>query len=135
MMLFNQINDLIKTIDKQSKWSISFINRFRLIRLTKKHDLIAKKLFSFNLIIRRTCLVFFICIALMQVIPLNIYLKSDNWFEKSIILIYIIFTFLNGFIISYYMSFLITITHKPYKTIYKLIRKSKPSLEFKWKVI
>ena len=132
-LLFSQINDQIHKIYQKSKWFLTSLDRNRIIGLFKEHNLFAIQVHEINFVIRRTLLAFYIILALVQVITLNIILKTDAWIEKLFYFSGLIFVMVFGFGLSYSLSTLTKIAHKPYEIIYKIIRKPIP-LPFKLKV-
>ena len=135
ILLFDQINKQIQWICNKSKHRVSLVNQNRLIRLIKKHDSIAYLLYLNHFITRRVILVFFIALALIQIIPLNLYLKTDNVYMRIVYLIYLFTSLSYGFTIAYFLSLQISVAHKPYKLIYKLLTKKGIPFKTKWKVI
>ena len=141
ILLFKQINQEFSMIYQQTKLFISMTNQKKLVLLAEKHDNFAIEMNKINLMSRKTVLGFFIVLSLGLIIPLNLFLKSDNRFEQIIYFIVFIVSLLYGFAIAYLMSNVIRITHKPYKIIYQILRKqnfifnSKRNFNYKWKVI
>ena len=76
-LLFDQINHKIQAIYLQSNFSVTIKDQMNLLRLIKEHDLKAQDVKRLNQIVSLTCLVFFIIMALMQIIPLNLLLQTD----------------------------------------------------------
>ena len=140
ILLFKQINIEMDIIYKEIKLFITMRSQKQLIWLTERHNLFALEMNRINLLIRRTVLGFFVVLSLGLIIPLNLYLKSNNEFEQIIYLIIFFDFLLYGFGISYLMSSVIRFAHKPYKTIYQILRKqnflfnSKRNFYYKWKV-
>ena len=133
LLLFSQINYKMNMIYQKSKLFLTFLHRIRLNILINKHNLVAIQISEINFTIRRSLLTFYIGLALVQVIPFNIILKSHIWFEKILYLLGLIGIVVFGFIMSYCLSELTKTAHKPYKIICKIIRKPNP-LPLKWKV-
>lgn len=134
ILLFDQINVKTKLICKRSEYRISMINQKRLIRLIDKHNSIAVLIYQNNFFTRRILVVFFITLALAQIIPLNLFLKTHLLYMK---ILYINFLFVSlsfGFTVAYFLSLQISIAHKPYKLIYSLLTKQGISYRIKWKV-
>ena len=132
-LLFDQINDQMESINK--KEFITFMDRMRLIWLTKKHNLITISVNKTNLTIRKTVCAVFMMLSFMQIIPLNLYLESDFWLEKFPMYF---FYQQQSVLVSEYLLFSVQINaaHKLYKTIYKILkRKQKFQVYFLWKVI
>ena len=102
ILLFDQINKQVEWICNESKHRVSLAHQNSLIHLIKKHNSIAYLLYLIHFIIRTLVtfitlitlitliLVFFITLALMQIIPLNLYLKTDNVYMRIIYLIYLL---------------------------------------------
>ena len=132
-LLFSQINDQIHKIYQKSRWFLTSLDRNRIISLFNEHNLLAIQVHEINFVIRSTLLAFYIILALIQVITLNIILKTDAWIGKLFYFSGLIFVMVFGFGLSYSLSTLTKIAHKPYKIIYKIIRKPIP-LPFKLKV-
>ena len=134
ILLFDQINARIQLICNQSEYRISTNNLKRLIRLIYKHNSIADLLHQNNFLTRRLLVVFFIILALMQIIPLNLLLKTHVLYMKILYLSFLFTSLSFGFTISYFLSLQISIAHKPYKLIYSLSTKQGVSYRSKWKV-
>ena len=135
ILLFDQINRQIQWICNKSKHRVSLANLNRLIRLIKKHNSIAYLLYLNHFITRRLILVFFITLALIQTIPLNLFLKTHNVYMKIFYLIYLFTSLSYGFTIAFILSLQISVAHKPYKLIYKILAKQGIQFKIKWKVI
>ena len=132
-LLFDQINEQIEVISKHE--IISLINRFRLIRLTKRHNSIAHSIHITNLMIRRTVCALFIILSFLQIIPLNLFIECDFWFLQIFYLIYLFTTISFGLGVALVFSMQINSAHKSYKTIYKILRRNqKFGFKFEWKV-
>ena len=134
-LLFDQINNKIKGIYLRSNFSVTIKDQVNLLRLIREHDLRAQDVKRLNQIVSLTCLVFFIILALMQIIPLNLFLQTDVWYQQIIYLIYLITSLGFCFGAFFIYSMQIITAHKPYKTTYKMLRKQKLNLYFKWKVL
>ena len=140
IFMFKQINAKFEMIYQRSKLFFTVRNQRKLIWLINKHNLVAADIVKFNLIIRRTVLVFFVVIAILLIIPLNIHIKSNDKFEQIFCLSIILIALLYGFCIASSLSTMIRVAHKPYKTVYKILvnqnlNNSKRTFQFKWKVI
>ena len=139
ILLLSQINAQINLIYKQSKLLIRY--RRQLILLTEKHNFLAEQIAKINQVFRRSILGFFIILTLGLVVSLNLYLKTNNQFEQFMLLSIFFISFIGGFGVATFMSTVIRVAHKPYKTIYKILQKqnfilnSKSNFQFKWKVI
>ena len=134
-LLFDQINNKIEKIYKRSNSTIVVADQKRLLWLVKQHDLKGQQVNQLNIIFRRTNLVLFIVLALIQIIPLNLYLQTNVLFQKILYLIYLFTSFVFGLGNVFFFSMQIKAAHKPYKTIYCILSKQKLNLYFKWKVI
>ena len=141
-LIYKQINYEFDLIEQQSSnWFMTMKNRRKLIWLINYHNSIAVRINMINLVTRRTILVFFIAVSLGLIIPMNYFIKSNDHLEKLIFFGIILAFLFYGICFAYVLSSLIRVAHKPYKTIYKILRKhnfaiySKRNFQFKWKVI
>ena len=134
-LLFDQINGKMRKICKLSKSTIKVADQKRLLRLIKRHNLRGQQVNQLNILFRQTTLVLFIVLALLQIIPLNLYLQANVLFEKILYLIYLFTSMVFGLGNVFFFSMQIKAAHKPYKTIYCILSKQKLNLHFKWKVI
>ena len=132
-LLFDQINNKIEEIYLRSNFSVTIKDQTNLLRLIEEHDLKAQDVKRLNQI-SLTCLVFFIIMALMQIIPLNLLLQTDVWYQQIIYSIYLFSTLGFGFGAHFVYSIQISSAHKPYKIIYKILVRQKLKLKLKWKV-
>ena len=106
--------------------------------LVKRHNKIAKNLSEINNFTRRSSFLFFIAIALLQIVPLNMYLDSKLLFYKVGYLIYLSASLSVGFGVIFASSLQISSAHKPAKLINRILIKNlkrKFNFTFKWKVI
>lgn len=136
-LLFDQINDKIEAIYlnyTKSDKIITAKDQKRLFKLIKEHDLKAQDIKRLNQMVSLTCLVFFLVLSLMQIIPLNLFLQTHVWYQQIIYLIYLISTLGFGFGAHLVYSIQINSAHKPYKIIYKILIRQKLKLKFKLKV-
>ena len=123
-------------ICKRSKWFVSFPNQRRLIWLTHKHNYYALLVNNANLVARRTVAFFFITFPIVTlIIPLNLSLYNHDYVLQIFYIIYTFLLFSGSLVVAYSLSVLIETAHKPYKPIYKIIRKHSFSLDFKLKVL
>ena len=104
LLVFSQINYQNNMIYQNSKCFLTFLHRIRLYILINKHNLIAIQISKINFVIRRSLFAFYIGLALVQVIPVNIILKSHIWFEKILYLSGLICIMVSGFIMPYCLS-------------------------------
>lgn len=74
--LFDQINDQIKKVEQKSvnRKFICLKDQMILINLLKTHDLRAQQINQINEFVGQTLLLLFIFLALVQTIPLHLYL-------------------------------------------------------------
>ena len=135
ILLFDQINKQIKWIYIHSDYNVSLANQNQIMRLIKKHNSIAYRLYLNHFITRKLILVFFITLALIQIIPLNLLLKTHSIYMRIGYLIYLFTSLSYGFTIAYFLSLQIAVAHKPCKIIYKLLTKQGIRFRIKWKVI
>lgn len=133
-LMFDQINHQFEIIYKQSTKYITIRSQRNLFLLMKKHDSIAYYVYNTNFLSRTIC-VFFIALAFDLIMPLNLYLKANDSITKIFYFIHLITEFSFGFSIAYFLSLQIESAHKPYKIIYKILRKQKFNFYFQWKVI
>ena len=135
-LLFDQINDQIEMIYQQTMNDKFILSKYqiRLIYLSEKHNSIGILVEENNLMLRRSCAVYFIVLACAQIIPLNLYLNTNIFFHKMFYLIYMMTFSGLGFFIAYFLSTQIKSAHKPYKIIYKIFSKQRFMFRFKWKV-
>ena len=123
-------------ICKRSKWFVWFPNQRRLIWLTYKHNYYALLVNNANLVVRRIIAFFFITFPIVTlIIPLNLSLYNHDYILQIFYIIYIFAVFSADLLLAYLLSVLIESAHKPYKPIYKIIRKHSFSLDFKLKVL
>ena len=122
ILVFKQISNQFNLIYNQTLF-FNIKDLKKLILLINKHNLVAGHMNKFNLIIRRTVLVFFVVVAILLIIPLNVYIKSNDKFEQIFCLGIIFVTLLYGFFIASSLSKLIREAHKPYKIIYQILGK------------
>ena len=135
-LIFDQINDEIEMICKRSKWFVSFPNQRRLIWLAHKHNYYALLVNNANLVIRRSAALFFIVFPISTlIIPLNLSLYNHDYILQIFYIIYTFLLFSGGLLLAYLLSIVIESAHKPYKLIYKILRKRSFNLDFKLKVL
>ena len=134
-LIFDQINDEMQVIFDKSKWLITFPNQKRLIWLTHKHNYFALVMNNINLAFRRSICVYFIVFSMSLIISLNLILFSDDFVLLVVYLVYFMSVFILGFATAYFLSRQIESAHKPYKIMYKILRKRNFSLKFKLKVL
>lgn len=140
ILTFDQLNQQFESIEKRSSSSVSMMNQMKLIRLVKRHSQKAQELNMFNLMIRRTVGVYWVSIALLQMLPLNIFLEEDQvLFFKFFYFVYVIGALSFGLAVSVLLSWQISEAHQPIKSIYKILTRNlhrkQSSFYFKWKVI
>ena len=128
-LLFDQINLKFEIIYKRSHRFLRLTDRQNLIWLTKKHNSIRIMIDQTNLVISKCICVLFIALAFMQIIPLNLLIETDVWFEKLFYLMFLFTSLSYGFGITLLFSIQINSAHKSYKTIYKILR-GKRNLKF-----
>ena len=136
-LLFDQINDQIEKMYKRSNLQgfIRFNDKKRLILMVKNHESISILVYKSNLMIRRCVCILFITLAFMQIIPLNLFIETDVWYEQILYLIYLSTSLSYGLGVSLLFSIQINSAHKPWKTIYKILKlKHKFNFYFEWKV-
>ena len=139
--MFKQINYQITLIYKQSKIFLNMRNQMQFICLMESHHSLELQIDKLNLILRRSISFLYLFLGVGFIIPLNIRVSSNDKFEQfycmGAIFLFIVF----GFSITYLLSTLIRVAHKPYKTAYKIFRKQnftchlEKKFQFKWKVI
>ena len=140
ILIFSQINDQINMIYKKSSIFINITNQKKLINLINKHNLTALQIKTLNLTLRRTICALFLIIGVGFVIPLNLITTSNNKFEKIFCISNLFSILVYGFCLSYIMSSLIRIVHKPYKATFKIFRRQNfifntmHNFKFKWAV-
>ena len=137
-LLFDQINDQFKIIYKRSSKVVSLIDQMRLIKLIEMHDQRSQQIKQMNEFVRRTLLLLFIFLALVQTIPLHLYMESDQFIYQIIFLVFLLIAMMFGFGVVFVISIQIRSAHKPSKIIYCILsRKSnhKINLYLKFKVI
>ena len=140
MLRFDQLNQQFESIEKRSSSSVSVINQIKLIRLVKRHSQEAQELNMFNLMMRRTVGVYWVSIALLQMLPLNIFLEEDQvLFFKFFYFVYVIGALAFGLVVSVLFSWQISKAHQPIKSIHKILTRNlhrkQSTFYFKWKVI
>ena len=142
ILKLKQINHEFDLICQKSNLFITINDQEKLISLIDKHNSIASQISKLNMMSRRSILVFYVGFSLNLIIPMNIYLNTENISEKLFCLAFIICTFSHGVCFAYAMSSVNKIAHKPYKTIYQILTKqnftnfySKRNFHYKWKVI
>lgn len=140
ILTFDQLNQQFESIEKRSFGRVSLMNQMKLIRLVKRHDKKAQELNMFNLMIRRTVGVYWVSIALLQMLPLHIFLEEDEvLFFQFFYFVYVIGALSFGFAVSVLLSWQIRSAHQPIKSIYKILNRNshhkQSSFYFKWKVI
>ena len=106
----------------------------RLISLVRRHDLLSIQIHKTNLWIRRSVGLFFVCIALLQILPLHLIMGTNVLFEQLFYSQYIITALVFGFGTALLFSMQIESAHKPRKAIYKILTH-KLSFRCKWKVL
>ena len=121
-LLFDQINNKIEEICKRSKSTITVADQKRLLWLIKQHDLRGQQVNQLNILFRQTDLVLFVVLALLQIILLNLYLQANFIFQKILYLIYLFTSLVFGLGNVFFFSMQIKAAHKPYKTIYCIIK-------------
>ena len=138
-LIFDQINHQIEVIEKRSYKTVSLIDQYLLIRLVKKHDLRAQQVKQLNVMVHRSSLMFYVCLASLQTIPLHLFMESEVLIYQIVYVIYLIDTIAFGFGAIFIFSMQINSAHKSHKIIYKILTKNlvqhKFSFNFKWKVI
>ena len=135
-LIFDQINDEIEMIYKRSKWFVTFPNQKSLTWLTYKHNHYAMLVNNANLVFRKTIGFFFIAFPISTLaIPLNLVLYNHEYILQIDYIINIFTLFSGTLVNAYFFSVLIESAHKPYKLIYKILRKHSFSLQFKLKVL
>ena len=137
-LIFDQLNDEFESIVHRSFDSVSSMDQMRLILMVKRHDQRANQLNLVNLMTRRSIALFWVSIALLQVIPLNIYLEEQLLFYKFFYFLYILGVIGFGFGVSVLFSWQIKSAHRPAKSCYKILtrnlHKQQFGFHFKWKV-
>ena len=138
-LIFDQINHQIQAIEKRSHKTVSFISQMRLLRLVKKHDLKAQEIKQINIMVHHSSLMFYVCLASLQTIPLHLFMESEVFIYQIIYVVHLIGAFAFGFGAIFIFSMQVNSAHKSHKTIYKILTKNlvqhKFSFNFKWKVI
>lgn len=129
---FDQLNNRFEKICK-TKDSISINDLKRLILLIRQHDLLSIQIHKTNLWIRRSVGLFFVCVALLQILPLHLIMGTNVLFEQLFYSQYIITAFLFGKAPALLFSIQIESAHKPRKVIYKILTQN-ISFRCKWKV-
>ena len=138
-LLFDQINDGFKRIYKSSSKIVPLKDQMRLIKLIGIHDLKAEEIQQMNQFFRKTLLLLFIFLALVQTIPLHLYIESDQLIYQIIFLVFLLIAMIFGFGVVFVLSMQIRSAHKPSKMIYcvfsRKLHHHKINLHFKFKVI
>lgn len=137
-LLFDQINEEIREIDKRSFDYISYMDQMRLLRFVKRHDLRAQQINLVNNLARRSGVLLFLIIGFLPIVPLHLYLESDQWIFQVIFLSFVLITLIFGFGVVFLLSMQVKSAHLPSQLVYKILtrnsHKQKLSFYFKWKV-
>lgn len=141
ILMFKQINCQITLIHKQSKIFLNKRNQRQFICLMESHHSLELQIDKLNLMLRRSILFLYIFLGVGFIIPFNICISSNDKFEQFYCSGAILFFIVFGFSITYLLSTLIRVAHKPNKTAYKIFRKQnlicnfEKKFQLKWKVI
>ena len=138
-LLFDQINEQIRLIERRSMNSVGLIDQMRLLRLIERHNSFAHDLNRLSVMLRRSSVVYYIAMTMFQIVPLNMYIDSDSTFYSILYMIYLSGSLTIGFGVVFASSLQISSAHKPAKLIYKILTKDlhqqNININFKWKVI
>ena len=136
-LMFDQINDRIETIYKRPINSLSMVYQLRLIKLVKKHDVIANGMCQLSILVRRSALLYIIVVTLVEILYLNLFFDKDLLLYKIFYFVFLFAAFGFGFGFVFACSLQINAAHKPAKLIRKILCKNRKKFNFyfKWKVI
>ena len=133
-LLFDQINNQLKSLTNNGSNVISKSKEIEMIRLIHEHNRTAIGIHSFNLIVTRITATLFICLSLAKIFLLYMVMNMSDKFLTIILEVAFVFFLIFGFGSSIIFSLQIKSAHQSEKLIYLMLCRYKMRLSFRLKV-